>query len=375
MSTEYEFFSKDYIKLYMLNDTVNTRAVSFKLFLESEGKETDFLDVRTAGRSVYRFNNFNVSEDATNNCITFRPNVVGCYVYFSIGIAALVKVEIIRNGTNTVAEAFDLQPGTTKIEFQPQGTKKYALKLSFDSTVPEVTAHPSENASNTPEQAAPTINPFETDFTDFSSGIVATNASAPAPSVSTPMPEPSSFEASSVYTAPASSVSAHTEPVVNTYTAPAPRPAPSVSSFGISSASSEEIKEKNRTIDQLDRSNDRLNDDIAELEKKIRELDNKNQDLVDKKKNLTLHLDKLQAEFDKDYSNYSSDVEEISSRYKIDAEILKLYGDKEVTTIEQLLQNAENDIKMIEDQIKVFVEAQERKTAEIENELKIGKKE
>ena len=188
------------------------------------------------------------------------------------------------------------------------------------------------------------------------------------------MPESSPFEAPSVYTAPAPSVSAQTEPAVNTYTVPAPQPTPSVSSFGISTASSEEIKEKNRSIDQLDRSNDRLNDDIAELEKKIRELETKNQDLIDKKKNLTSHLDKLQAEFDQDYSNYSSDVEEISSRYKIDAEILKLYEDKEVTTIEQLLQKAENDIKMIEDQIKVFVEAQERKTAEIENELKIGKK-
>ena len=84
-------------------------------------------------------------------------------------------------------------------------------------------------------------------------------------------------------------------------------------------------------------------------------------------------MDKLQNEYDKDYSNYSSDVEEISSRYNIDAEILKLYADKDITPIEDLLKKAEDDIKQIEEQIKLFVEAQEKKTAEIEGELKIGK--
>lgn len=370
MSSEYEFFSKDYIKFYMLNETVNTRAVSFKLFLESDGNEKDFFDVRTQGRNVYRFNNFNVSEDATNNCITFRPNVVGCYVYFSIGTQSAIKVEIIRNGTNTVAEAFDLPAGTTKLDFHPQGTKKYDLKLTFDSAVPETVPQPQANTPSPGAAAEPALNPFETDFTDFSANVYTPPSVAPAPVIDTPKPEPYTAPAPSVYGTPAPA-----EPAANPYSAPAPQPAPAISSFGSDQYVSEQVKERQRTIDQLERSNDRLGDDIADLEKKIRDLEGKNQQLIDKKKNLTSHLEKLQEEFDKDYSNYSADVEEINSRFNIDAEILKLYEDKDVTPIETLIQNAEDSIKAVEDQIRVFIEAQERKTAEIENELKIGKKE
>ena len=124
----------------------------------------------------------------------------------------------------------------------------------------------------------------------------------------------------------------------------------------------------------MERSNSILENDIAGLENRIGELERKNGELIEKKKSLTSRLDKLQEEFDKAYSNCDSDVEEISSRYHIDAEILKLYAGKEVTPIEELLKRAEENIRQIEEQIRAFVEAQERKTAEIENELKIGKK-
>ena len=114
---------------------------------------------------------------------------------------------------------------------------------------------------------------------------------------------------------------------------------------------------------------------IEALNESIRQLEAKNRQLADGKKELTDRLDKLKAEYDKDYIKYEDDLKEISDKYKIDTEILKLYGEKNITPIEELLARAESDIIAIEEQIKNFVEAQQRKTTEIEEELKIGKKE
>jgi hypothetical protein len=52
-----------------------------------------------------------------------------------------------------------------------------------------------------------------------------------------------------------------------------------------------------------------------------------------------------------------------------------MYADKEVVPVEELIERAKSDINQVEEQVRVFIDAQARKTAEIENELKIGKKE
>lgn len=271
MSNEYEFFSKDYIKLYFLDETVNRKTAVFKLFLESDGVEKDFLDVRTAGKNVYRFNNFNVSEDAANNCITFRPNVVGCYVYFEIFSEYPVKAEIIKNGTNTAAESFELGANRSKIEFHPNGIKKYDLKVLYEKrgTAQSDVSSKGEN--------------------ELTAGFHKT-----------------------------------------------------------------------------------IGSDETETEKT--ELDASYRETADQRKKLISHLDRLQEEYDKNYSDFKEEAEEISSKYHIDAKILKLYADKEVAPIEDLIKKAEEAVNQMEEQIRVFVRAQEKKTAEIESELKIGKK-
>ena len=134
-------------------------------------------------------------------------------------------------------------------------------------------------------------------------------------------------------------------------------------------------REDEEKINQLIDSNSRLESDISDLKIKIQELENKNLGLTENKKNLIKHMDKLQAEYDKDYQSYEADIEEIKSKYTIDDEILRMYADKDVSSIEELLKNAEADILQIEEQVRIFVEVQQRKTADIEAELKIGKKE
>lgn len=272
MSSEYEFLKKDRIKLYLLNEAVDGGTVSFRLFLESGNAEMDFLDIRASG-GAYRFNNFSVSEDADANCITFCPTVIGCYVYFSIAVKNPVRVEIIRNGTDAVAETFDLGCGLSKLEFLPQGVKNYVLKVSLSQPSPVLT---------------------------------------------------------------------------------------------------EKVRKREYAINQLEKINALLQKDVDDLEARRVELERKNHELADKKRSLTSHLDRLQEEFDKDYAEFGAEAAEISARYKIDSEILRLYADKEVVPIEELLGKAEDDVRQVEEQIRVFVEAQERKTAEIERELKIG---
>lgn len=272
MSSEYEFFKKDRIKLYFLNEVVDGKTVSFRLFLESGGAERDFQDIRVSG-GAYRFNNFGVSEDAADNCITFCPTVIGCYVYFSIAAKNPVRVEIVRNGTDIPAEAFDLGCGVSKLEFLPQGVKNYVLKVSLSQPSPILT---------------------------------------------------------------------------------------------------EKVRKREYAINQLDGINALLQKDVDALEERRGELERKNRELAERKRGLTSHLDRLQEEYDKDYSEFGAQAAEISARYKIDAEILKLYADKEVTPIEELLRKAEDGVGQVEAQIRVFVEAQERKTADIERELKIG---
>lgn len=286
--TEFDVMPKDYIKLGFYNEVINQNSVEFSVFLESEGTEKNFLDVRE-NKNVYRFNNFNVSEDAAQNTITFRPIVIGCYSYFKIKGTLPLTVEIIKNGTTMVAKQFVLAPGENTIEFDPQGNQKYIMKIEE--------------------------NPV---------------TSSPPLMFSTPV----------------------------TFSTPA-----------ISNTPEDAVRR-----DQLLQSNARLESDICSLQEEINALQAKNEQLVNNKKNLISHLETLQAEYDKDYASYESDIEEIKSKFAIDEEILKMYADKEVTPIEDLIARSENDIREIEEQTRIFIEAQQRRTAGIEKELRIGKK-
>lgn len=282
---EYEIFKKDYIRLNFLDKVINTKSVAFDLFLESDGKEKNFLEVRDSDKNVYRFNNFNVTEDVADNCITFRPTVIGCYVYFKLDSNDDLKMDIVQNGTNLVAQSFDLPAGVTKIIFDPQGSKNYIMKIDHIEDRPG-------------KQTAPN----------------------------------------------------DTHEIIH-----------------------DEEPEDRR--EQLLQSNQRMEADIAKLNSEIADLENRNQQLADQKKSRIQQLEKIKAEYDKNCSDYAREIEEIKARYGIDKEILELYENKNTAPAEDLFRQAEAVIQQIEERIRIFVGSQARKTAEIEGELKIGRKE
>ena len=58
----------------------------------------------------------------------------------------------------------------------------------------------------------------------------------------------------------------------------------------------------------------------------------------------------------------------------MDKELIMMYEDKEIETVEELIRKAEEAMAKVEEQIRVFVAAKSKKTMEIEEELRIGKK-
>lgn len=310
---DFEVMAKDYIKFKFLNEVLSNK-VALNVFLESEGVEKSFSDVRS-DNSVYRFNNFNVSEDTVQNAVTFRPIVVGCSMYFKIVAKSTVQMDIIKNGTTTVAKEFSFQAGETKVDLISQGTQKYDVVVS--STKIETS-----ESNIVTEAAGQTFNPMENPF--GGGGFKE--------------PEPTFVS----------------ESVVSSY----------------DGTQGECVKQQ----EQLLQGNLRMESDIANLQNEVLQLEKKNRTLVNNKKYLIQQLDKLQAEYDKDYLSYESELEEIRSRYTVDKEIIGFYADKEVVAVEELMLRAENAMNEIEEQIKVFVTAQQKKTNDIESELKIGKK-
>lgn len=310
----YELFKKDTVRIYLLNEVVNEKTSGIQVYLESEGREKDFLTVRKTSASSYQFNNFIVNEKAEENCIEIKPNVVGCPAYLLVTSDKDIELEVVRNGSSSVDRSFDMVAGEVKIEFAPEGYTKYNLSVNQ-----VMTAYSAEAIEETASNVKVELHELTEDTEKLLKDIEETN---------------------------------------------------------------NEVADKRKKKEQLltektalDSEHIELTESIKELSTAITDTEAERQKLADDKAHLTDKLEKIKVEYDKDYAAYSDEIEEIKRNYDVDVEILKYYEDKDVTPIEELIDRAKKDIEQIEEQIRVFVEAKARKTAEIEAELKLGKKE
>lgn len=149
----------------------------------------------------------------------------------------------------------------------------------------------------------------------------------------------------------------------------------SVSGFSVPYVETEGIRERRDNIQNLQQDNDRTAQEVEKLEKQIAELESRSRQLSDSKSSLILYLEVLQREYDKDYSKFQADIDEIKGRYTVDQSILEFYKDKDLVPIEDLLRQTDDLVHKVEEQIRLFVTAQQSKSDEIEKALKVGKKE
>lgn len=284
--TQFELIKKDSLKLKFLKE-INNKNVDVVLFLEADGVERNLLDVRPEGEEMYRFNNFTITETVESNEVTFKPNVIGCYVYLKITCTEAVDIEIVRNGAVQADKVIHLTEGVSKLELNPVDMTKYNVKVQ-----------------------EPTVTPRKNEI-------------------------------------PVDPVQSSQQKVLDTY---------------------------NENAATLEKLNTCLDADIKTVQSKIQILEGQKSELSNRKAEYKVHLDKLQAEYDKDYSGYEADLEDLRSTYSIDKELIMMYENKEIETIEELLRKAEEAIAGVEERIRLFANAKAKKTAEIEEELRIGKK-
>ena len=114
--------------------------------------------------------------------------------------------------------------------------------------------------------------------------------------------------------------------------------------------------------------------DLQRIEQEISVIERQQGQLSRKKQSAIDHLEKIEVEYQKDYASFEQELEDYKSRLDADASIIEHYKDQDVMPIETVFQEIRFKLEEAEEQIRFFIEAKQRKTMEIENEIKSNKK-
>lgn len=438
---QFEWNSKDSVSFGLYKEVIESKNGQFLIWLESDNREVDLVDLRTGG-AEYRFNNFVIKENSDNNTITFCPNIAGCPAYFRINSSEPFHMSITRKDGSAGDES-TFQAGGTKLELNPDGMRMYKVNVDgkvFSGQESTLMAKKEESQeqqeesvpeffdgsfSSTPEQpqvAAPSKpsdvvnNPI--DYTNiFTGGFNSENDSGADHEAKT-APKQSNIGQQQTGNTPSGAMplfadmfpTAGLRQDTSSPSKPETKTPPeevkeqpieqnacigsspvnfqqnppvewsaqsygSVSGFSVPYVETEGIRERRGNVQNLQQDNDRTAQEVEKLEKQIAELENRSRQLSDSKSSLISQLEILQNEYDKDYSKFQVDIDEIKDRYTVDQSILEFYKDKDLVPIEDLLKQTDELVHRVEEQIRLFVTAQQKKSDEIEKALKVGKKE
>lgn len=114
--------------------------------------------------------------------------------------------------------------------------------------------------------------------------------------------------------------------------------------------------------------------ELQEIQREISAVEAQRDQLAQKKRNARQHLETIQSEFQKDQAAYQGELDELKAQTDVDEAILKHYADRGITPTQTLLDEARAKLDEAEAQIRLFIEAKQRKTMEIENEIKSNKR-
>lgn len=437
---QFEWNSKDRVTFGLYKEVVESKTVQFLIWLESDSREVDLVDIRT-GDVEYRFNNFVIKENKEDNTIAFCPNIAGCPAYFRIKTNAPFRMNIIRKD-GTLEDETVFHTGEIKIYLNPTGMRMYKATVEGNiSSGQDNAAEMKKNDKAEQEESVPEFfggsfssapehlltspmlepsgvvnNPID-DTNIFTGGFnsesvsasiraanttpqqstVAQQSTGSDSSIAMPLfagmfPTTGSRQESLGPSAPESQL--HSEvgkgQSIEQYTGfgsspfdsqhetvagSSAQPSGIVSGFSVPYVETEGIRERRENVQNLQQDNDRTAQEVEKLEKQIAELESRSRQLFDRKSSLISHLEILQLEYDKDYSKFQADIDEIKGKYTIDQSILEFYKDRDLVPIEELLNQTDELVYRVEEQIRLFVSAQQRKSDEIEEALKVGKKE
>ena len=374
MTSEIQVYSKDSLKLNILNDVLNGVVnLSFQL---NDGNSEDYASsIHKEGKRVQVYGKFNISESPTGDILTIRPIMIDCSlkILFQTNVSfSGKKISLIRSTTKSVEQEFEITSETSYIELIPQGKKHYAMSIKSRSGTPVAPINSVPSASkrrintNTKHEEKPnTIIHHESHSSEIEPIAL--------PQDDVPSKNDERFQGfdlginSSLADERFASFDLNNDTVVSSGVS---------SKDGFSDIFQEDtLKEDNNpNTTDYDSTSEMSNHDLGRIEQEISVIERQQDKLTTKKQKAIEHLEKIEAEYKKDYESFEKELDEVKSRMKADASIIEHYKDQDVMPIEIIFQEVRLKLEEAEEQIRLFIEAKQRKTMEIEREIKSTKK-
>lgn len=374
MTSEIQVFSKDLIKLNILQDALGGMVkLAFQL---NNGTAEDFAtSIHKDGKRVQVYGKFNISEDPSGEVLTIRPIMIDGslkILFQSNASFSGKKASVVRSSTKAIEREYEISNETAYIEFVPQGKQSYLMKVVNGngvaaSTVVHDASSPSEKSvDRTPKpQRKPEIKPQPEPVADFEEVVIPSARQGSVDDRFQAFDLDSGF---GVQDDRFASFDMDNDAVVSS---------PQKDS---QTTPTEEIESRRAgivtpepPIPQTSPEDD-SDDDLQRIEQEITVIERQQGQLSQKKQSAIDHLEKIEAEYKKDYASLEKELDEIKSRMEADASIIEHYKDQDVIPIEVIFQEIKLKLEEAEAQIRFFIEAKQRKTMEIESEIKSNKK-
>ena len=96
--------------------------------------------------------------------------------------------------------------------------------------------------------------------------------------------------------------------------------------------------------------------------------------LRERRKSAKELLTKLEAEYEKDYDEFQRELEEYRQQYNVDQSVIEFYRDNDIQPIEDIMKELSEKLTQAEQQIRLIILGRQKKTMEIETQVKSNKR-
>ena len=114
--------------------------------------------------------------------------------------------------------------------------------------------------------------------------------------------------------------------------------------------------------------------ELEKIQSEIKAAEQKLSQLRERRKSANDILKKLEAEYEKDYEEFERELEEYKQQYGVDESVIAYYKDNDIQPIEDLLKEISEKTAQAEKQISLVILGRQKKTMEIETQVKSNKR-